>query len=325
MVYRQEINILLCELLPCLTNQSWGLNSVVKCMKLNLNNSWFSDTDSYIRGFIWAISAALLWQLWAPCWRTLNVLQQKFWLHLHSCCVVAVQRDRDGWEAVFYQTVLLFVEEGFSTDLLWSKREQKSHLLKRLTYFIFPPPASVSPSCFDPPSSPFHPPFLLPLPSYLLPPLAVAFCQSAHPPVGEGCLNSPSLPSHSLSLSVSFQRFPLCPSPLSHRNSLHSFTSSPSSKMTFSDYTRALQFSSVKQAKANTKSSHVMYGSWMTEGVSVRCNPSPAISIMWMLTCFGHTGIKRGVMSSHPPTSFLLYTSHPSTDDFLLFFFSPAH
>lgn len=94
------------------------------------------------------------------------------------------------------------------------------------------------------------------LPSHLLPPSAVAFCQSAHPPGGEfdpSLFNSPSLLPPSLSRSQSAFPFSCSlsvDSPLSHRSGLHYLPSSPSSKMTFSDFTKARQFDSVKSPQS---------------------------------------------------------------------------
>lgn len=97
-------------------------------------------------------------------------------------------------------------------------------------------------------------------PTYHLPPSAVPFCQSAHHRsrrgggVGFVILASSTPPCSSLSLSfpsVAQSAFLFsCSLPtdswLSHRNSLCYLSSSPSSKMTFSDFTKTRQFDSVK-------------------------------------------------------------------------------
>lgn len=100
----------------------------------------------------------------------------------------------------------------------------------------------------------YFPPYLLP-PS-LLPPSSLGSCfLPVSTSLGrEGCLipASSTFPLSFLSLSslsacVSFQQLALVvDSPLSHRNGLHYLPSSPSSKMTFSDFTKARQFNSVK-------------------------------------------------------------------------------
>lgn len=113
-------------------------------------------------------------------------------LHWHPCCVDAVELKWMRGCVSFFLT------------------KNKCHFLSHgLTCSVFPPPPSVLPSCFDPP----NPPPLSSLPFYLLPPLAVAFCQSAYPP-GRGGVFDPSLFESPSLLSLwawaSFQRAALC-------------------------------------------------------------------------------------------------------------------
>ena len=105
------------------------------------------------------------------------------------------------------------------------------------------PPSSVLPSCFDPPFPP---------PSSFLPRQSLSASQHIRGRVGlfdPKLFNSPPL---SLSLAPVF---PLSSSlsddsPLSHRNGLHYLPSTPSSKMTFCDFTKARQFDSVKSPRS---------------------------------------------------------------------------
>ncbi len=112
------------------------------------------------------------------------------------------------------------------------------------------------------------------LPSYLLPPSFLprrSLSASQHiPRAGRGVWSEPlqlSLSPFSLSVLFPFSRSLSVDSPLSHRNGLHYLPSSPSSKMTFSDFTKARQFNSVKSLqsekengkKKNKFSCHVRY------------------------------------------------------------------
>ncbi len=124
----------------------------------------------------------------------LNALQQK----LFSFSAVF-----SLWNCNVFDHLVLLSENSLAT-------ENKCHLLSLIST-----PSSSSPSftiLFWPSKIPPPPS----LPSYLLPPSAVAFCQSAHPPGGEGCLirASSTLPlsflSPPLSVYVSFQLLTLC-------------------------------------------------------------------------------------------------------------------
>lgn len=147
----------------------------------------------------------------------------------------------------------------------------------------------------------FWPSQFLPLPSppsYLLPPLAVAFCQSAYPP-GRGGAFDPSLfgsPSLlSLSACASFQRAALC----RFAALIHEQSPLLTVKPEFKDDIRWL-YSGLsvrtccsrkrKMKRRNEKKQPcVMNDIRGPEGVGVECNRSPLlITIMWLLTCYGY-------------------------------------
>lgn len=121
---------------------------------------------------------------------------------------------------------------------------------------------------------------------------------------------------------------------LSHRNSLCYLSSSPSSKMTFSDFTKTRQFDSVKslqlekgkmktwRKKKVLASCRVHQWNCRPEGLDVKCNPSPAITITWLLACFGHVGHQTGrdePSSAHELGFFS--ASHPSPTHWMWRFF----
>lgn len=114
-----------------------------------------------------------------------------------------------------------------------------------------------------------HPVLTLPIPPCLLPPLAVAFCQSAHPPSAvRGVWSKPlqvslcPFLSYLLSACVSFQPAVLCRSSCSRTSSLHYLPSSPSSKMTFSDFAWACQFevAAVGKGKWKRRKNNLVWG-----------------------------------------------------------------
>lgn len=121
-----------------------------------------------------------------------------------------------------------------------SHRATLSVSTSSLSFTILSPPPPPSLPAFPPPSS---------LGGHFLP-------VSTSP--GWGVWSEPlqlSLSPFSLSLSRSQSVFPFScslsvDSPLSHRSGLHYLPSSPSSKMTFSDFTKARHFDSVKSPQS---------------------------------------------------------------------------
>lgn len=113
-----------------------------------------------------------------------------------------------------------------------------------------------------------HPVLTLPppgLPTSFLPRRSLSASQHI-PRAGRGVWSEPtplSLSPFSLPLSARVSSQLLVSSPLSHRNGLHYFASSPSSKMTFSDFTKARQFDSEKLLQSE-KENEKKGGAWMT-------------------------------------------------------------
>ena len=174
----------------------------------------------------------------------------------------------------------------------------------------------------------FPPPFLPPssLGGRFLP-------VSTSPGGGGGCL----IPASSTLLSLTLVLLPFScslsvDSPLSHRNGLHYL---PSKSKFKDDILRLYEGPSVqvsevagvrkrkiKRGKKNKFLCHIPIREWQQgpEGVCVKCNPSPAISITRLLKCFGHAGQSEEQLSSLQ----LFHISH-ITSPIQAFFFPPAH
>lgn len=144
------------------------------------------------------------------------------------CCLCENSFDLHV-QQTYGKQMSLFVTQGDSL---------RFHLLPQFYHPVPPPPPSLP--AFPPPSS---------LGGHFLP-------VSTSP--GWGVWSEPlqlSLSPFSLSLSRSQSVFPFScslsvDSPLSHRSGLHYLPSSPSSKMTFSDFTKARHFDSVKSPQS---------------------------------------------------------------------------